>query len=65
MDTEVIEFELTCAEHGVHKMVTRVGVPRPRACMHCFLPLTGIREVRRFPMEGPLPSTVGSEAWIG
>ena len=65
MYIEVIEFELTCAEHGVHRTVARVGVPRPRACMHCFLPLTNIRELRRFFVEGPLPSTVGSEVWIG
>ena len=65
MYIEVIEYELTCPEHGVHKTVSRVGVPRPRVCVHCFLPVSGIRELRRFSMEGPLPSTVGSEVWIG
>ena len=65
MHIEVIEFELHCAEHGVHKMLTPVEAPRPRYCAHCFLPVTSRRELRRFSMEGPLPSAVGSEVWIG
>jgi hypothetical protein len=65
MHIYVIEYELTCPEHGVHKTLCPVELPRPRHCVHCFLPATERREIRRFSMEGPLPSAVGSEAWIG
>ncbi|MBI2766781.1 MAG: hypothetical protein HYX53_12850 [Chloroflexi bacterium] len=65
MHLEVIEFELTCKVHGHHKTIVPVELPRPRNCVHCFLPLTGRRELRRFSMEGPLPDAVGSELWIG
>jgi hypothetical protein len=40
-------------------------LPWPRNCIHCFLPLTGRRELRRFAMPGPIPNQVSSEAWIG
>ncbi len=65
MRLEVIEFELRCSDHGAHKILVPVELPRPRNCAHCFLPLTGRTELRRFSMEGPLPGAVGSEAWIG
>ena len=65
MHIEVIEFELTCPKHGVHKTLTPVVGPRPRHCVHCFLPVSSRRELRRFSMEGPLHKAVGSEAWIG
>ena len=64
MHIDVIEFELTCREHGVHKTIAPANAPRPHSCMHCFLPVTQ-RELRRFQMEGPLSTAVGSEAWIG
>lgn len=62
---EVIEFELICRDHGAHKIVVPVELPRPRSCAHCFLPLESRRELRRFSMAGPLPSAVGGEAWLG
>ncbi len=65
MNIEVIEFELVCSEHGAHKILVPVELPRPRNCAHCFLPVTSRHEVRRFWMEGPLPGAIGSEAWIG
>ena len=65
MHIDVIEFELVCREHGPHKMLVPVELPRPRRCAHCFLPLESRTELRRFSMEGPLPGAVGSEAWIG
>lgn len=65
MEIEVIEFELVCPEHGAHKTIVPVELPRPQRCVHCFLPLTSRTELRRFRMEGPLPDAVGSEVWIG
>lgn len=65
MNIEVIEFELRCPDHGTHKTLVPVELPRPGHCAHCFLPVTGRRELRRFSMAGPLPGHVGSEAWIG
>jgi hypothetical protein len=64
MRIDVIEFELTCARCGTHKTIVPVEAPRPARCVHCFLPVTR-RERRRYTMEGPLPSAIGSEAWIG
>lgn len=65
MNIDVIEFELTCDIHGSHKILVPVELPRPRHCAHCFLPVTGRRELRRFSMSGPLPNQVSSEAWLG
>ncbi len=62
MNIEVIEFELTCTEHGVHRVL--VELPRPRACAHCYLPADR-RELRRFLMTHPLPRAFGGEAFIG
>lgn len=64
MNIEVIEFELTCARHGVHRVIVPVELPRPRACAHCYLPATR-REVRRFVMAHGLPTACGGEAFIG
>ncbi len=64
MNIEVIEFELTCAEHGAHRVLIPVELPRPHNCAHCFLP-AGRRELRRFVLEGPLPKALGNEAWVG
>ena len=64
MQVDVIEFELVCAEHGAHKMLVPVEFPRPTNCAHCFLPATR-REMRRLTLSQPLPSPVGSEAFIG
>lgn len=64
MRIEVIEFELTCKSCGVHNTIVPVEAPRPDHCVHCFLPVTR-RELRRFHIDGPLPTPVGSEAWIG
>lgn len=67
MQVEVIEFELTCPEHGTDRMIVPVQFPRPAACRHCFARLTERREVRRFTVDPPFPASVsaGSEAWIG
>lgn len=64
MRIEVIEFELTCAAHGVHRVLVPVELPRPRACAHCYLPAER-KEIRRFMMEGPLPAALGNEAFVG
>jgi hypothetical protein len=64
VNIEVIEFELQCPEHGAHRLIVPVELPRPRRCAHCFLPV-GRRELRRFMIEGPLPSALGNEAYIG
>lgn len=64
MHIEVIEFELTCAEHGAHRVIVPVELPRPRACAHCFLPAER-QEIRRFTIEGPLPTAVGGEVFVG
>ncbi len=65
VNINVIEFELTCGTHGPHKTLVPAELPWPRNCAHCFLPLTGRRELRRFIMSGPIPNQVSSEAWIG
>lgn len=65
MKLAVIEFELVCSVHGEHKTIVPAELPSPRNCAHCFLPLTGRRELRRFSMAGPLPGAVGAEAYIG
>lgn len=65
VNIDVIEFELTCEIHGVHKTLVPAELPWPRYCAHCFLPLSGRRELRRYAMAGPLPNQVSSEAWIG
>lgn len=62
---DVIEFELICRKHGVHKTLIPSVAPRPLYCAHCFLPVEARRELRRFAIDGPLPSPVGTEAWIG
>jgi hypothetical protein len=59
-----MEFELTCAEHGAHRVLVPVELPRPCRCAHCFLPAER-RELRRFILEGPLPSALGNEAYVG
>ncbi len=64
MRIEVIEFELICDVHGAHRLLVPVECPRPRACAHCFLPADR-RELRRFVMDGPLPTALGNEAWVG
>lgn len=61
---EVIEFELQCEVHGAHRLLVPVELPRPRACVHCFLPAER-REMRRFFLDGPLPAALGNEAWVG
>ncbi|MEP7216996.1 MAG: hypothetical protein ABI782_12145 [Anaerolineaceae bacterium] len=65
MQIDVIEFELACSAHGIHKVLVPVEFPRPRNCAHCFLPAVARREIRRFSLSQPLPSLVGSEAFIG
>lgn len=65
MHIDVIEFELVCPVHGAQNTITPARAPRPHYCVHCFLPVSSRREVRRFAMEGPLPTSVGSEVWIG
>lgn len=65
MKIDVIEFELICREHGMHNVLVPVEFPRPHNCAHCFLPAVSQREIRRFSMNQPLPSPVGSEAFIG
>ena len=64
MRIEVIEFELSCPEHGAHRLIVPVELPRPKACAHCFLPADRI-EIRRFVIDGPLPAALGNEAGVG
>ena len=64
MRIEVIEYELTCAVHGAHRLLVPVEVPRPHVCAHCYLPADR-RESRRFMIDGPLPTALGNEAWVG
>ena len=64
MHIDVIEFELTCSEHGAHRLLVPVELPRPHVCAHCFLPAAR-REIRRFTLEGPLPKALGNEAFVG
>jgi hypothetical protein len=65
MHIEVVEFELDCPGHGRHRILVPVQGPYPTRCAHCFLQLRSRTEIRRFSLAGPLPSGVGSEAWIG
>jgi hypothetical protein len=65
MNIDVIEFELHCDIHGLHRTIVPLQSPWPRNCAHCFRPLRERREIRRFVMAGPLTADVGSEAWIG
>ena len=65
VNIEVIEFELVCGIHGPHKTLVPVQHPWPRYCAHCYLPVDARREIRRFSMAGPIPTRVGSEAWLG
>lgn len=64
MRIEVIEYELTCVVHGAHRLLVPVEVPRPHVCAHCYLPADR-RELRRFMIDGPLPTALGNEAWVG
>lgn len=64
MRIDVIEFELICAEHGAHRLLVPVELPRPTACAHCFLPAER-HEIRRLSLDGPLPKALGNEAWVG
>ena len=64
MRMSVIEFELTCPEHGRHRIIVPLQSPWPQRCAHCFSTVER-REVRRFEMEAPIPTSVGSEVWIG
>ena len=64
MQVEVIEYELACTECGTHRTIVPLEAPRPTRCVHCFRPITR-KEIRRDRMDGPLSTTVGSEAWIG
>ena len=64
VNIEVIEFELMCPQHGVHRVLVPVELPRPRACAHCYLPAER-KELRRFFMAHPLPAAIGGEAFIG
>jgi hypothetical protein len=61
---EVVEVELTCPEHGAHRMIVPAELPRPRNCAHCFLPAQR-RELRRFTLDRSLAGSLGSEAFIG
>lgn len=65
VNIEVIEFEMICRVHGSHKTIVPSQLPRPRHCVHCFLPVVERREIRRYERELPLPGNVGGEAWIG
>jgi hypothetical protein len=65
VNIEVIEFEMICRVHGSQKTIVPAQLPRPRYCVHCFLPVVERRELRRLITELPLPDSVGSEAWIG
>jgi hypothetical protein len=64
MHIEVIEYELACPRCGAHKTIVPIEGPRPSRCVHCFLAINR-KELRRYQLDGPLPSGVGSEAWIG
>jgi|GEM_PF-1136909 len=65
MRVEVIEFELTCAEHGAHRTVVPAGLPWPRACVHCFRPAER-RVIRRYAVDAPVSDAfIGGEAYIG
>lgn len=64
VNIEVIEFELRCEEHGMHRLLVPVELPRPRVCAHCFLPAER-REIRRFVMARTAPEKIGGEAFIG
>lgn len=64
VNIEVIEFELMCDEHGKHRLLVPVELPRPRVCAHCFLPAER-REIRRFVMARTAPEKIGGEAFIG
>ncbi len=65
MHIDVIEFELRCPVHGLHKTVVPVELPRPRHCAHCFLPVSERRETNRYAIAGPVPGFVGGEVLIG
>jgi hypothetical protein len=64
MRVDVIEFELTCPEHGKHRIIVPERSVWPRHCAHCFA-VAERSELRRFRTEGPLGSSLGSEAWVG
>ena len=63
MQINMIEFELTCPEHGRYSVVVPVHDPWPRCCLKCYGPVAR-QELRRFRLEN-LPAHLGSEAWIG
>ncbi len=65
MNIEVIEFELECPEHGVYRVQVPVELPRPRACVHCYLPVKR-RELRRYEAPAPMAGPVApAEAFFG
>jgi hypothetical protein len=65
MHIDVIEFELRCPVHGSHRTVVPVELPWPKHCVHCFLPVSERRELRRYTIDGPVPGFLGSEVLIG
>jgi hypothetical protein len=61
---EVVEYELACPRCGEYKTQVPIEAPRPMRCLKCFLPVRRT-ELRRYCLAAPLPTAVGSEAWIG
>ena len=61
---EVVELELTCREHGAHRIIVPAQLPRPRNCAHCFSPAER-RELRRFILDRTLSTPIGGEAFLG
>ena len=63
MRINMIEFEMTCPQHGRYSVVVPAHDPWPRRCIHCYEPVSR-EEVRRFRIDN-MPAHLGSESWIG
>lgn len=64
MNVEVVEFELVCRVHGVHRVVMPAVLLRPRVCAQCHLPAE-VRELSRFTTAEPPLDPITSELFIG
>jgi len=61
---QVLSGSCSLRVRGAHRLLVPVEVPRPHVCAHCYLPADR-RELRRFMIDGPLPTALGNEAWVG
>lgn len=65
MRIELVEYEVTCAEHGPHIVVVPDHCPIPHRCDYCFHELSARKLLRHYFAEGPVKGLARPEAWVG